>query len=56
MSECYKCGFWDSNYEACTCSPSDRWYACPTESKKPENIQGLKEYAEWNAEREDLYG
>ena len=46
MSECYRCGFWNSDYEACECSFSDKWYACPIESKKPENIQALKEYAE----------
>ena len=47
MEECYKCGFWNSDYESCTCPSSDKWYACPIESKKSENIQALKEYAEW---------
>ena len=46
MSECLKCGFNDEDY-GCTCPHSDKWYACPIENKKPENIQELKEYAEW---------
>ena len=51
MTDCKKCGFWNSDYEACFCPHSDKWYACPIENKKPENIQALKEYAEWVAER-----
>lgn len=47
MEECYKCGFWNSDYESCACPSSDKWYACSIESKNPENIQALKEYAEW---------
>ena len=43
---CIKCGFWDSDYEGCTCPHSDKWYACPIENKKPENIHILKEYCE----------
>lgn len=27
MNECYNCGFWDSDYEACTCPSQDLWYA-----------------------------
>lgn len=46
MNECYSCGFNDEDY-GCTCSNSDKWYSCPIENKKPENIQVLKEYAEW---------
>lgn len=46
MKECCKCGFNDEDY-GCTCPNSDKWYACPIENKKPENIQALKEYAEW---------
>ena len=46
MDECYKCGFYDEDY-GCTCFFSDKWYACPIENKKPENIKALKEYAEW---------
>jgi len=51
MSECYSCGFNDEDY-GCTCPHSDKWYACPIENTKPENIQALKEYAEWAAESE----
>ena len=39
MNECYHCGFNDEDY-GCTCSHSDKWYACPIETKK-ENIQAL---------------
>ena len=46
MTECRKCGFNDEDY-GCACPHSDKWYACPIENKKPENIQKLKEYAEW---------
>ncbi len=46
MKECNKCGFKDEDY-GCICPHSDMWYACPIENKKPENIQALKEYAEW---------
>lgn len=48
--ECYRCGFWNNDYEACTCPFTDLWYACSIESKKPENQKALEEYAEW------LYG
>ena len=47
MNECYKCGFWDSEYEACTCPSTDLWYACPIENTKPENQKMLEEYADW---------
>ena len=47
MDECYKCGFWDSEREGCACPHSDKWYACPIENKKPENVKALGEYAEW---------
>ncbi len=46
LNECLNCGFYDADY-GCTCLSADKWYACPIESKKPENIQALKEYAEW---------
>lgn len=46
MIECYKCGFYDSEFEQCSCWSSDKWYACPIENKKPENIKALEEYAE----------
>lgn len=42
---CSKCGF-ISEYGYCECPSSNKWYACPIENKKPENIQALKEYAE----------
>ena len=47
MTECYLCGFWDSEREGCTCPSWDRWYACPIESEKPENKEAIKAYAEW---------
>ena len=54
MDECYRCGFWDGDYGACTCPVQDKWYACPIDNKKPENVQALKEYAEWvRQERSD---
>lgn len=31
---CKSCGFWDSDYEGCTCYSTDKWYACPIESEK----------------------
>lgn len=45
MDECKNCGFLNE-FGYCECSPSDKWYACPIESEKPENIQALREYAE----------
>ena len=51
MKECANCGFLN-DYGACDCPHSDKWYACPIEAKKPENVKALKEYAEW-AESED---
>ena len=54
MSECYKCGFWDSDYESCTCPSYDKWYACPIESEKPENIRTLEEYAKQVSEGSEL--
>jgi len=51
MIECIRCGFNDEDY-GCTCPHSDKWYACPIENKKPENIQALEEYAEWTASKE----
>jgi hypothetical protein len=44
MKECANCGF--HNDGACVCPQYDKWYACPIENKKPENVQALKEYAE----------
>lgn len=52
MEECYTCGFNDTDY-GCTCYSSDKWYACPIENKKPENIQALKEYIDWLSQNEN---
>ena len=30
--KCLVCDFYDPDYE-CTCSPLDRWYACPLEAE-----------------------
>lgn len=46
INECYKCGFYDSDF-GCTCPSLDRWFACPIESEKEENKKALEEYAEW---------
>ena len=56
MIDCSKCGFWDIEYEACTCPSQDRWYACPNEGEKPENQQALKEYAEWTYKTKERRG
>ena len=47
MGECYNCEFWNSDYEECTCSSYEKWYACPVESEKSENVEALKDYVEW---------
>ena len=49
MKECRRCGFNDEDY-GCTCPHSDKWYACPIENKKPENIQALKDCEDFWAE------
>lgn len=49
--ECRNCGFYDSDFD-CVCPSMDRWYACPIESKKPENQKELEEMAKWYAEKE----
>lgn len=49
MIECYKCGFWDSEREGCTCPSPDMFYACPIESEKPENKEEINKMAEWYA-------
>lgn len=41
--KCFTCGFWNGDYVACTCPSTDKWYACPIESQKAENIKALKE-------------
>ena len=50
MNECLNCGFYNSDYEDCTCPSYERWYACPIENKKPENIQALKDCEDFFAE------
>ena len=40
------------DYGACDCPHSDKWYACPIEANKPENIKALEEYAEWACKAE----
>ena len=52
MNKCLGCGFWDYDYESCTCSINDMWYACPIESEKLENQKLLQEYAKWLDGRE----
>ncbi len=54
MNKCTRCGFNDKDY-GCTCPHSDKWYACPIESKKPKNIQALEEYAEWASKYQDEF-
>lgn len=40
---CFDCGFWDGDF-GCTCSPLDKWYACPFESgARPEDFLEEKE-------------
>lgn len=39
---CLNCGFYDLDREGCTCPSGDRWYACPIESRKPENQKDLR--------------
>ena len=54
MIECYRCGFWNSDYEGCECPATDKWYACPIENRKPENIKALEEYVEQAGENTDV--
>lgn len=42
---CLKCGFNDTDF-GCLCPHYDKWYACPIDNSKPENVQALKEYVE----------
>ena len=44
--ECVTCGFNDEDC-GCNCPHYDKWYSCPIENKKPENVKTIKEYAEW---------
>lgn len=43
---CLTCDCWDSDAEGCTMPHSDKWYACPIESKKPVNQKMFEEMAE----------
>lgn len=52
--KCYSCGFWNSDYEQCTCPSQDKWYACPIESEKPENKKEMEEYLKWLDERDNV--
>lgn len=53
MKECANCGFLNE-YEACACPHSEKWYDCPIEAKKPENVKKMEEYVEWlSRESED---
>jgi hypothetical protein len=45
MKECVNCVYFN-DYWGCDCPYYDKWYACPIDSKKPENIRALKGYAE----------
>ncbi len=56
MCECYKCGFWDSDYEACICLSHDMWYACPIEAQKAENKKEMEEFLKWLVEKEGING
>lgn len=48
---CLTCSCWDSDAEGCTMPHSDKWYACPIESAKPENQKALEEMAAEYAEK-----
>lgn len=50
MKECANCGFHDDG--ACVCPPYNKWYACPIENKKPENVQALKEWIDFACKEE----
>lgn len=50
---CYYCGFYDSDYEQCTCPSFEKWYACPLESEKPENKKEMEEYLKLFDERSE---
>lgn len=51
MNECYRCGFWDSEREGCTCPTDQTWYLCPIESEKEENKKTFYEWMEWESHR-----
>ena len=49
---CKGCGFLNE-YGYCECPHSDKWYACPIENKKPENIKALEEWGKQESEKEE---
>ena len=49
---CKNCGFLNE-YGYCECSPYDKWYACPIENKKTENIRTLQELGKEFAANEE---
>lgn len=53
MNECIGCGFYDSDREGCTCYSHEKWYACPIESRKPENIKMMDEYVNYLSKQEE---
>ena len=52
---CLTCDCWDSDAGGCTMPHSDKWYACPIDSERPENKKAfddmLTEYEEYLEER-----
>lgn len=50
MKECKTCGFLNE-YGYCECPHLDKWYACPIESKKPENRKALEEYGKQTSKK-----
>ena len=48
---CKGCGCLNE-YGYCECPHSDKWYACPIENKKPENIKALEEWGKQESEEE----
>lgn len=48
---CKGCGCLNE-YGYCECPHIDKWYACPIENKKPENIKALEEWGKQESEEE----
>ena len=55
MSACNGCGFYEPDYEACTCASWEMWYACPIESQKPENKKAMEDYIKQLKEKNNDY-
>ena len=49
---CKGCGFCNE-YGYCDCPHYDKWYACPIENTKPENIKTLEEWGKQESEEEE---